>query len=63
MPIFARWRTRICHLKQRFSIQKIATSQMTDLSTEAYQALLIFEAQVPKPIDFSLYRAETKDTA
>ena len=63
MPIFARLKKRISFLKKRFQVQKIPVSKMVDLSNEVYEALLVFEAQVPDPIHLSLYRAETKEAA
>lgn len=56
MFIFVFFKKRILFLKKRFSVQKIQASKMEYLTPEVYQALLIFEAQVPKHIDFCPYR-------
>ena len=63
MPIFARLIKRISFLKSRFQVQKISLSKMADLSIEDYEALLIFESQVPELIDLSLYRVESQEAA
>ena len=63
MPIFARLIKRISRLKNCFQVPKISASKMANISMEAYEALLVFEAQVPDPVDLSLYRAETKEAA
>ena len=63
MSIFARLIKRIYPLQSRFQLQKVPTSKMGDLSTEAYEALIVFETQVPVPIDLSVYRAESKEAA
>ena len=63
MLIFAGLRKRISLFKKRFSVQKIPIVKMADLSPEAYQALLLYAANVPEPIDLSLYRDENKEVA
>tara|TARA_Y100001970_G_C13447760_1_gene468875 strand:- start:244 stop:435 length:192 start_codon:yes stop_codon:yes gene_type:complete len=63
MTIFARLRERISFLKERFSINKVQSSKMAELSPETYQALIIFEAQVSEAIDLSLYRPRDKKAA
>jgi len=63
MSIFALLRKRIAFLKGRFSSQKVQTSKMVELSPEAYQALLVLDAQLSEAIDLSLYRDRNKKAA